>query len=127
MISNIINDSKAAEAEAIRGEETAQKAYEAFVQDTNTSTEEKSKDLVSKSEEKGKTEVAVVETKKELEGVMGELEALYNENADLHKSCDFILKNFEVRQTARDEEIEALKQSIAMFSGASFGAFLQKD
>merc|ERR1719213_600025 len=35
MITNIINDSKASEADAIRGEETAQKAYEAFVKDTN--------------------------------------------------------------------------------------------
>jgi len=122
MIQQVINDSKALEAEAIRGEEQAQKAYETFVMDTNNSIEQKSKDIVSKAEEKGKTEAALVETKQEMDSTMGELEDLYNENADLHKSCDFILKNFEIRQTARDEEIEALKQSIAMFSGASFSA-----
>jgi len=120
MMSNIINDAKAMEAEAIRGEEQAQKSYEEFVMETNASIEEKAKDLVNKGEEKGKAEQALVEQKTELEAVMGELEALYNENADLHKSCDFILKNFETRQTAREEEVEALKQSIAMFSGASF-------
>merc|ERR1719160_180929 len=122
MISNVINESKALEAEAIRGEEQAQKAYETFVMDTNNSIEQKSKDLVSKADDKGKTEQALVETKQEMDNTMGELEDLYNENADLHKSCDFILKNFDIRQTARDEEIEALKQSIAMFSGASFSA-----
>jgi len=122
MISQVINESKALEAEAIRGEEQAQKAYETFVMDTNGSIEAKSKDIVSKAEEKGKNEGALVETKQEMDSTMGELEDLYNENADLHKSCDFILKNFEIRQTARDEEIEALKQSIAMFSGASFSA-----
>jgi len=122
MMQNIINDAKAMEAEAIRGEEQAQKAYEEFIKETNLSIEEKSKDIVNKGEEKGKAEIAVVEKKEELESVMGELEQLYNENADLHKSCDFIMKNFDVRQTARDEEIEALKQSIAMFSGASFSA-----
>merc|ERR1719265_1203646 len=79
MMSNIINDAKAMEAEAIRGEETAQKAYEEFVMDTNASIEEKSKDLVNKKEAKGKAEVAMVEMKTELEGVMGELEQLYNE------------------------------------------------
>merc|ERR1719262_2181052 len=120
MIQNVINESKALEAEAIRGEEQAQKAYEEFVMDTNNSVEQKNKDLVAKAEEKGKTEGALVETKQEMDSTMGELEDLYNENADLHKSCDFILKNFDIRQTARDEEIEALKQSIAMFSGASF-------
>merc|ERR550537_1374320 len=122
MIQNVINESKALEAEAIRGEETAQKAYEEFVMDTNNSIEQKSKDLVAKADSKGKTEQALVETKQEMDSTLGELESLYNENADLHKSCDFVLKNFDIRQTARDEEIEALKQSIAMFSGASFSA-----
>merc|ERR1719393_765077 len=124
MIQNVINESKALEAEAIRGEEQAQKAYEEFVMDTNASIEEKSKDLVSKAEDKGKTEAALVETKQEMDSTMGELEDLYNENADLHKACEYILKNFEIRQTARDEEVEALKQAKAILSGSKFSEFL---
>merc|ERR1719161_1438446 len=92
MMSNIINDAKAMEAEA-----------------------------------KAKAEGAKVEATTERDSVLGELEQLANENADLHKSCDFTLKNFDIRQTARDEEIEALKQAIAMFSGASFSAFLSRE
>merc|ERR1719263_1223486 len=109
MMQSIINDAKAMEAEAIRAEEDLQKAYEDFVKETNTSVDAKTKDIVSKSSMKAKAET-------EKEAVMGELEALMNENADLHKSCDFTLKNFELRQTARDDEIEALKQALAMFS-----------
>ena len=30
--------------------------------------------------------------------------------AGLHSSCDFILKNFEIKQQARDNEVEALKE-----------------
>merc|ERR1719446_454496 len=41
MIQQIINDAKAMEAEAIKSEEDAQKAYEDFVKDTNNSIEEK--------------------------------------------------------------------------------------
>jgi len=126
MMSGIINDAKAMEAEAIRGEESAQKTYEEFVMDTNASIEEKVKDITAKTEAKAKAETAKVEATTERDDVLGELEQLANENADLHKSCDFTLKNFEIRQTARDEEVEALKQSIAMFSGASFSAFLSK-
>merc|ERR1719272_2424319 len=125
MMQSIIDDSKAMEAEAIRGEEDSQKAYEDFVKDTNNSVEEKSKDIVNKSSTKAKAESEKVEAETEHEATMGELEQLANENADLHKSCDFTLKNFELRQTARDDEIEALKQANAMFSGASFSAFLQ--
>jgi len=125
MISQIISDAKAMEAEAIRSEEDAQKAYEDFVKETNASIETKSKEIVNKSEEKSKAEIDLVETKEAKEAVMLELEQLSNYNAELHQSCDFVLKNFDVRQTARDEEIEALKQAKAILSGAKFEEFLQ--
>jgi len=49
MIQQIIQDAKAMEAEAIRSEEDAQKAYEDFVKETNASIEVKSKEIVNKS------------------------------------------------------------------------------
>merc|ERR1719329_1667561 len=125
MIQQIINDAKAMEAEVIRSEEDAQKAYEDFVKETNGSIEEKSKDIVNKSESKAKAEADLVEAKEDKEAVMLELEQLANYKAELHSSCDFVIKNFEIRQTARDEEIEALKQAKAILSGAKFEAFLQ--
>merc|ERR1719265_739510 len=117
MIQQIINDAKAMEAEVIRSEEDAQKAYEDFVKDSNASIDEKSKDIVNKKESKATAEADQVEANKQLEAAMLELEQLANAKADLHSSCDFVLKNFEIRQTARDEEIEALKQAKAILSG----------
>merc|ERR1712137_1066085 len=125
MIQQIINDAKAMEAEAIKAEEDAQKAYEDFVKETNASIEAKMNEIVNKSELKAKAEEELVEAKEEKEEVLNELEQLSNYNAQLHKSCDFVLKNFDVRQTARDEEIEALKQAKAILSGAKFEEFLQ--
>jgi len=125
MIQQIIQDAKAMEAEAIRSEEDAQKAYEDFVKETNASIEAKSKEIVNKSDEKAKAEGELVETKESKEAVMLELEQLSNYNAELHQSCDFVMKNFDVRQTARDEEVEALKQAKAILSGAKFEEFLQ--
>merc|ERR1712151_909149 len=117
MIEQIISDAKAMEAETIRAEEDAQKAYEDFVKDTNNSIEAKNKDITNKSESRAKAESELVETK---EAAMLELEQLSNYNAQLHQSCDFVQKNFEVRQTARDEEVEALRQAKAILSGANF-------
>merc|ERR1712107_516420 len=125
MIEEIVKDAKAMEAEAIRSEEDAQKAYEDFVKETNASIEAKSKDIVNKSETKAKAESDLVETKEAKEDTLLELEQLSNYNAELHQSCDFVMKNFDVRQTARDEEIEALKQAKAILSGAKFEEFLQ--
>merc|ERR1719464_654511 len=98
MIEEIINDAKAMEAETVRSEEDAQKAYEDFVKETNGSIEAKSKEIVNKSEEKAKAESELVETKEAKEAVMLELEQLSNYNAELHQSCDFVMKNFDVRQ-----------------------------
>jgi len=125
MIQQIINDAKAMEAEAIRSEEDAQKAYEDFVKETNASIEEKSKDIVNKSEEKAKAEADKIEAEENKANVMIELEQLSNENADLHKACDFVVKNFDIRQTSRDEEVEALRQAKAILSGAKFSELLQ--
>jgi hypothetical protein len=126
MMQGIIDEAKGLESEAIRGEEDSQKAYEEFVMDTNDSVEMNTKDLVSKTDMKAKAEQEKVEAETEHGSTMETLEQLSGENADLHKSCDFTLKNFDVRQSAREDEIEALKQALAMFSGASFSAFLQK-
>merc|ERR1719510_931583 len=110
LLQQIISDAKAMEAETIRSEEDAQKAYEDFVKETNGSIEAKSKEIVDKSEIKAKSESDLVDTKEAKEATMLELEQLSNYNAELHQSCDFVMKNFEVRQTARDEEVEALRQ-----------------
>merc|ERR1719316_2362047 len=116
----IIGEAKAMEAEAVTGETDAQTAYETFVKDTNDSITEKTKDIVNKSEMKAKAESGKVEKTAAKESVEEDLEILANENAILHKDCDFTLKNFDLRQGARDDEIEALKQAINIFSGASF-------
>merc|ERR1719387_363717 len=125
MIEMIIADAKSMEADALKAEEEAQIGFETFVNDSNNSIEKKSKEMVTAAENQGKAEAEKVEKEQELDGVVEELDALTSENADLHKSCDYTLKNFDVRQGARDNEIEALKQALSMLSGASFGAFIQ--
>jgi len=127
MIQQIINDAKAVEAEAIRAEADAQRTYETFVKDTNASTDEKNADIVSKSEAKAKAEVEKTKSEETLESVVAELDGLSTEAADLHSECDFVQKNFEIRQTGRDQEIEALKQVKQILSGAKFAQFLQSD
>jgi len=126
MITQIIEDAKAMEAEAIKGEEDALKAYETFVTETNLSIETKSKEIVEKSALKAKLEEERTEAEEQKQQVEAELDALATEKEDLHKACDYILKNFDIRQTARDEEVEALKQAKAILSGSKFGLFLEK-
>jgi hypothetical protein len=125
MIQEIINDAKKMEADATRAEAEAQAAYEDLVKDTNSSIEEKTKSQVNKTEERAKAEENLQQAITDKEAALLELEELSNYNAELHQNCDFIMKNFEIRQTARDEEIEALKQAKSILSGAKFIQYLQ--
>ena len=109
-----------------KGEEDAQKAYEDTTKETNKSINAKVKDITTKTEEKGQAEADRAEATQERDGVMKELEDLALQNKDLHAECDYTLKNFEIRQTARMQEIEALKQAKAILSGAKFSEFLQQ-
>merc|ERR1719161_3220290 len=125
MMQMIIDDAKAMEAQAIQAEEDSQKTYEAFVNDTNNAIDDAIRDITNKSESKARAEAEKVETEAERDESIATIEGLNQGNMDLHRSCDFLLKNFDLRATARDEEIQALKEGIAMFSGASFSALLQ--
>jgi len=127
MIQTIIDDAKTMEAEVIRAEEDAQKAYEDFVKDSNASIIEKTKSQINKSENRAKATENLNQATQDKEAALLELEQLSNYNAELHQSCDFIMKNFEIRQTARDEEIEALKQAKGILSGAKFIQMLKEN
>merc|ERR1719506_1781378 len=81
--------------------------------------------MTNKSEEKSKAEGSKVELEKDLAATNFELEQLASYKGELHAGCDFVLKNFEVRQTARMEEVEALKQAKAILSGAKFESLVQ--
>jgi len=120
MIQSIIDDAKAMENEAIVDEEDAQKAYENFIKESNSSTEEKELEATNKKGEKAKSDEVLVESTEARDAAIGELETLAEANAALHQSCDFVMKNFELRQSARDEEIQAMNQAIAILSGAKF-------
>jgi septal ring factor EnvC (AmiA/AmiB activator) len=117
MITQIINDAKAMEAEAIHDEEDAQAAYESFVQETNTTIDAKNRDIVNKSESKATSETDKANAESNLDDTETQLMQLSNESADLHKACDFTMKNFDIRQEARDQEVEALRQAKAILSG----------
>eukprot|EP00397_Hematodinium_sp_SG-2012_P012718 GEMP01012896.1.p1 GENE.GEMP01012896.1~~GEMP01012896.1.p1 ORF type:complete len:716 (+),score=217.29 GEMP01012896.1:106-2253(+) len=117
LIEKIIEDSKAAETEAITDEKQSQKDYERFVKDSNTSIGNLQKEIVQKSDS-----VASARTEKETTTVdhkftLTELEELAEYRADLHGECDFLVKNHDLRRQARTQEREAIAQAKAILSG----------
>ena len=125
MMEKIIADAKAMEEEALRAEKDSQQDYNGFVKETNASIAAMNADQSNKSEAKAKNEADQVQRQKELNGVLDELEDIADASKDIHYECDFLLKNFDLRQGTRDDEIYSLQQTLSIFSGASFTTFLQ--
>jgi chromosome segregation ATPase len=126
MIEQIIADAKTLEADAIKAETDAQKAYESFVKDTNFSLEEKARDITTKSATKATAEGDKVAAQEDLAAALNMQQQNEAENADLHKSCDFTMQNFDIRQAALEQEIESLEEAKSVLHGMS-GSFIQTD
>jgi len=126
-IEGVIADAKTMEADAIRAEADAQTAYETFGKETNDNVDAMTKAIISKSGYKAQMSSDKVETSEALDYSVATLESLGMENTALHLDCDYTLKLFGIRQTARSDEVTALKQALSILSGASFGALLQGD
>merc|ERR1740120_447137 len=106
-------------AEAKKSESEAQKAYETLIADTNAAVVALQKQVTTKTKVKAKTTKEKQRTEEDLAAAVRELEGLSKYKADLHAECDFSLYNFDTRQDARGQEIEALQQAKQILNGAS--------
>jgi len=119
MIEKLIYETKEITADSKKTESEAQAAYEALVADTNESIKDLGAAITSKSKAKAKAKKELAITKDDLADSIKELEELGKTNADLHSECDYVLKNFMIRQKGRAEEIEALQQAKQILNGAN--------
>merc|ERR1719231_1431768 len=67
MLQQIITDAGLLEKEAIKDEENAQKAYQAFQAETNNSIDEKTNGITNKTEDKAKAEAKQTQMKETLD------------------------------------------------------------
>jgi len=118
MIEDIIADSKESENEALRSEQDAQAAYENNMKDLNKSISEHNRAITNNTENKAKAEQTLTEAKADFKSTMRELEGLNDVLKSLHNQCDFVVRNFEARQAARSQEMDALNEAKAILSGA---------
>merc|ERR1711915_552390 len=127
MIQQIIDEAKNMEQETTMDERDAQEAYERFTKETTRSLDEKNKSIINKTEIRAQKDMSKEENQSALDKENSEMESLMSQKSDLHQSCDSVLKNFDVRQDARDAETESLRQAKAILSGSGAGAgFLQR-
>jgi chromosome segregation ATPase len=125
MLEGIINESKDVEKKALYAENAAQKAYEEYISDSNASVAAATANVMSKTGAMAMADKDKIQASESRDATIQDLLLLGEHNVALHQDCDFLIKNFDVRQSARAEEIDSLANAKAIFSGANFG-FLQQ-
>merc|ERR1719152_311593 len=119
MIEKLIYEAKGLMAESRKTEGEAQAAYEQTVADTNDSVANLQKEVVTKTKQKAAATKEKQQTAEDIADTVSELEDLDEYNKKLHGDCDYLLKNFMIRQEARAQEIEALQQAKQILNGAN--------
>eukprot|EP00930_Biecheleria_cincta_P048156 TRINITY_DN33503_c0_g1_i1.p1 TRINITY_DN33503_c0_g1~~TRINITY_DN33503_c0_g1_i1.p1 ORF type:complete len:721 (-),score=235.00 TRINITY_DN33503_c0_g1_i1:25-2187(-) len=121
-LQQLIEDAKTMEAEAMKGEMDAQAAYEDFAKETTLAIKTKTAGVEELEDGRAKEDQRKVQKEEEKQLTISEIAQLAITKEQLHNNCDFLLAQFEVRQKARGEEMDALRQAKAILSGASFGS-----
>jgi len=125
MMDQMMKDVEMDIAEAKHDEADAQKDYEEAMQDAATKREEDSKLIVEK--EGSKAELGEnLQDARELRGTKSEQHRNSKTKLqDLHKDCDYLLKNYDSRKESRAKESDGLNEAKSVLAGASVG-FMQR-
>jgi hypothetical protein len=121
MLMKVISDAQATEAQMETSEQHSQAGYSTLVKDTTASIEADRAAIALKLEEKAKTEGDKSQTEESQLSNQEDLSTLSSTLMARHTDCDWLMKYFGARQTARQEEMDALTDAKAILSGASYG------
>jgi len=119
LLQQIVGDAVTVEKQAIATEQEAQSAYSSFVTDADNTIDKLNDAIETKTDAVASANVEKEDAEKRKTATDSQLEDLMASAADLHGECDFVLKNFSIRQKARLQEVEALQKAKALLSGMS--------
>jgi len=121
VITMVIEDATRDEQELVSTEQQAQEQYAVYAQETSASIEANRASIAQKQGEVASAEASKSETEEAQAANNEELASLAELMKSIHLDCDFLLKYFDIRQTARKEELESIAEAKAILSGADFG------
>jgi hypothetical protein len=119
MLEEVLADTKKTEDQAMASEMDAQSAYENFMKDSNKSIKKTTQSVSDMTGARASAKEELSLTKTDFSQTMNQLQGLDATKADLHRSCDFVLDNFDARQKARADEMDALNEAKNILSGSA--------
>merc|ERR1719436_1692642 len=120
MIDLLVKDLDTQMTEAKTEEADAKEDYETMMKDSAEKRAQDSASLTEKEAAKADLEAALEGHKESKASAAKELMGTEGYISTLHAECDWLLKYFDVRMSARNEEIDALGKAKAVLSGADY-------
>jgi len=120
MMDLLIRDLDKEMTEAEVEEKDSQKEYEEMMDDAAKKRAMDKKEITEKESVKAEAEEDHTTAVAAKTGAEDELGATEEYTQQLHNECDWLIQNYDVRKTARAEEVDALKKAKATLAGADF-------
>lgn len=120
LLKEIVNDLDLETQALKQSEQDAQKDYEAYIEDQKKFKDDAVKMITDK-------QVALSEAEKEATKYEADLRTAKYEQEDNEKylfsmktECEFLLKYYDIRMTARNQEINSLQEAVSVLRGSEF-------
>lgn len=120
LIDMLSNDLKKDMQTAEFEEKDSQEDYEQLMADSQKKRAADSKSVTTKEQNKAEADGVAETATSNLSSANEELQANKEYIANLHKSCDFLVENYDFRKEARATEVDALKKAKSVLSGADY-------
>jgi hypothetical protein len=120
MIDLLIADLDKEMQESTVEEKNAQAEYETMMKESSTKRAADSKSVTQKTEEKATTEEELEDEHETKKATTKDLMGTTKYLGSLHGECDWLMKYFDARKSARVGEIESLSNAKAVLNGADY-------
>lgn len=120
LIAKIISEAESEEKELEVSENEAQRLYAKFAQETTDGINSRKDMTANKSKQLASTKADIATTNGDIQTTEAEISSLTDLEMGYHQECDYVIKYFKIRQTARKEEMDAIEDAKAILSGADF-------
>lgn len=124
LIDTLIEDLEKEITEMKAEEKEDQQTYEELIKDSAEKRAMNAKSITEKEGAKADLEERLHKMTTEKKGLEKEAADTAEYLSNVHKECDWLLANYDVRKQARADEVEALKKATSVLSGADI-SFVQ--
>jgi len=117
LLNSILDDENKVMERAVQEDKEAQAGYSEFLRQSKHTVAHTKKLLVEVTGKKAEMDEELALAKADMKSALDQGKALHSTLGSLHKTCDFLTENYEIRREARTQEIEALGVAMNVLSG----------